>query len=429
MLELVSLAGGRRWEAHQIKSPSCDPQTWKTDHDLRSDTLDLQDHDSPSAKDHSRQPTHPAPYGHGPAAPHQQQALRNAESESYHDQRYSPRVSEERADDSYRREPNFYEEPDEDIEGDHGTHNDAMNGVNGGSNEYDDGEQMDDDLDDDLMDKISSSPSISDGKSPLLVWPRRSDSIESGRPYYPFSAPTRGNPCSYFLFTPIPEFPPASVCDQKDRSNRHHLEDFPCQLEPTRLSVGRFSLGYRSEMASPATNQSQDLTKLSNSPIRLETESDPNDFTRYLLPEHDDLLDGGYDGIRSESHDETDREEDGFSFPMDDSVIFSDDDDDDDLANFHFTDDPRFLDSGWGGECLREIEDIDFEFVYALHTFVATVEGQANATKGDTMVLLDDSNSYWWLVRVVKDGSIGMAFGFAIDTSLTLSRISTGGAY
>lgn len=45
--------------------------------------------------------------------------------------------------------------------------------------------------------------------------------------------------------------------------------------------------------------------------------------------------------------------------------------------------------------------------MYALHTFVATVEGQANATKGDTMVLLDDSNSYWWLVRVVKDSSIG----------------------
>ena len=45
--------------------------------------------------------------------------------------------------------------------------------------------------------------------------------------------------------------------------------------------------------------------------------------------------------------------------------------------------------------------------MYALHKFVATVEGQANATKGDTMVLLDDSNSYWWLVRIVKDGSIG----------------------
>ena len=59
-------------------------------------------------------------------------------------------------------------------------------------------------------------------------------------------------------------------------------------------------------------------------------------------------------------------------------------------------------------ESLQDSEDIDFEFVYALHTFVATVEGQANATKGDTMVLLDDSNSYWWLVRVVKDSSIGM---------------------
>ncbi|KAL6399124.1 Tip elongation aberrant protein Tea4 [Ilyonectria robusta] len=63
-----------------------------------------------------------------------------------------------------------------------------------------------------------------------------------------------------------------------------------------------------------------------------------------------------------------------------------------------------------------EDEDIDFEFVYALHTFVATVEGQANATKGDTMVLLDDSNSYWWLVRVVKDSSIGYLPAEHIET-------------
>ena len=66
------------------------------------------------------------------------------------------------------------------------------------------------------------------------------------------------------------------------------------------------------------------------------------------------------------------------------------------------------VDKTWIDEYLHDYaEDIDFEFVYALHTFVATVEGQANATKGDTMVLLDDSNSYWWLVRVVKDSSIG----------------------
>ncbi|RKF65823.1 putative sh3 domain protein [Erysiphe neolycopersici] len=61
-------------------------------------------------------------------------------------------------------------------------------------------------------------------------------------------------------------------------------------------------------------------------------------------------------------------------------------------------------------------EDIDFEFVYALHTFIATIEGQANATKGDTMVLLDDSNSYWWLVRVVKDSSIGYLPAEHIET-------------
>lgn len=70
-------------------------------------------------------------------------------------------------------------------------------------------------------------------------------------------------------------------------------------------------------------------------------------------------------------------------------------------------------------------EDIDFEFVYALHTFVATVEGQANATKGDTMVLLDDTNSYWWLVRVVKDTSIGYLPAEHIETPLErLARLN-----
>jgi hypothetical protein len=89
---------------------------------------------------------------------------------------------------------------------------------------------------------------------------------------------------------------------------------------------------------------------------------------------------------------------------------------DEDDSDTSFPDDPRFVDSGWGGECLQDIEEIDFEFVYALHTFVATVEGQANATKGDTMVLLDDSNSYWWLVRVVKDSSIGYLPAEHIET-------------
>jgi hypothetical protein len=76
-------------------------------------------------------------------------------------------------------------------------------------------------------------------------------------------------------------------------------------------------------------------------------------------------------------------------------------------SNLHLPNHAGLLEPYGQDKCLLETEDIDFEFVYALHTFVATVEGQANATKGDTMVLLDDSNSYWWLVRVVKDSSIG----------------------
>ena len=104
----------------------------------------------------------------------------------------------------------------------------------------------------------------------------------------------------------------------------------------------------------------------------------------------------------------------------------SEDDDDSDLD---FPDDPLYIDSGWASECLQDPEDIDFEFVYALHTFVATVEGQANATKGDTMVLLDDSNSYWWLVRVVKDSSIGRAKPMEVlrvAEELTGDRLPTG---
>jgi hypothetical protein len=52
-------------------------------------------------------------------------------------------------------------------------------------------------------------------------------------------------------------------------------------------------------------------------------------------------------------------------------------------------------------------EDIDFDLVYALHTFQATVEGQASVEKGDSLTLLDDSNSYWWLVKVLKSDEVG----------------------
>ncbi|GAA6005122.1 hypothetical protein JCM11491_002584 [Sporobolomyces phaffii] len=61
-------------------------------------------------------------------------------------------------------------------------------------------------------------------------------------------------------------------------------------------------------------------------------------------------------------------------------------------------------------------EDIDFNLVYALHTFLATVDGQASVVKGDQLLLLDDSNSYWWLVRVLKTQAIGYIPAENIET-------------
>ncbi|KAI8141534.1 hypothetical protein BJV82DRAFT_560738 [Fennellomyces sp. T-0311] len=60
--------------------------------------------------------------------------------------------------------------------------------------------------------------------------------------------------------------------------------------------------------------------------------------------------------------------------------------------------------------------NIDFDLVYALHTFAATVEGQASVVKGDALTLLDDSNSYWWLVKVLKTSEIGYIPAENIET-------------
>nr|CAG8593954.1 5381_t:CDS:10 [Entrophospora candida] len=51
-------------------------------------------------------------------------------------------------------------------------------------------------------------------------------------------------------------------------------------------------------------------------------------------------------------------------------------------------------------------KDIDFDLVYAFHTFQAIVEGQASVEKRDPLTLLDDSNSYWWLVKVLRSEEI-----------------------
>ena len=275
-----------------------------------------------------------------------------------------------------------------------------------------------------MMDKISSSPSIDDGRDTLPVWPPRRDSLDTASL---LSTPPHRNEeaSSSSPFTSPPEhFPllPNKLEAQSESVNHHQggYEEFESEPtfsanaspvletapEPNVIPHGRpasSSISADTSKEHLLSDHEQDW----NDGRPFQKDSDLEDIQRFLLPVDDPLLDNGFDEAYIYPKDEyPDPGSDG-SWEDVDETESEDSESDDDTQNFEFTDDPRFLDSGWGGECLRDTEDIDFEFVYALHTFVATVEGQANATKGDTMVLLDDSNSYWWLVRVVKDGSIG----------------------
>ena len=79
---------------------------------------------------------------------------------------------------------------------------------------------------------------------------------------------------------------------------------------------------------------------------------------------------------------------------------FEDDDDDDELSSQMSIPD----------------DNIDYSLVYALHTFIATVEGQASVVRGDSLVLLDDTNAYWWLIRVLKTQELGYIPAENIET-------------
>jgi hypothetical protein len=41
----------------------------------------------------------------------------------------------------------------------------------------------------------------------------------------------------------------------------------------------------------------------------------------------------------------------------------------------------------------------DNHHVLAMSNFEAVLEGQLSITKGEELILLDDSNAFWWLVR------------------------------
>jgi hypothetical protein len=291
-----------------------------------------------------------------------------------------------------------------------------------GSDEGDLDGNSDDGLDDDMMDKISSSPSIEDGGYTRCTtpnaWPRRVDSLlppigdSPPSPCPASSSFSEARPSSPCLETAglLTTHAAQSACKSPTRKQRHHhlrgeyADSYKRKLaedqdgsDDADATDGRLA-GYEMDSISISVHKNYSASEghpvvvvvnTENSLGRVEAEKFGD--SKSSAVNVDEAIGGLYD-------------QDALTIPYDGGT---DDDDDDD---FPFeTDDTDFIDSGWAGECLHDdIEDIDFEFVYALHTFVATVEGQANATKGDTMVLLDDSNSYWWLVRVVKDSSIGM---------------------
>ncbi|KAH7371281.1 hypothetical protein BKA66DRAFT_573014 [Pyrenochaeta sp. MPI-SDFR-AT-0127] len=387
---------------------------------IRADTLDLQDKSSPTAQDHSLQPQHPAPLGIGPAAPHQQAAIRHVEEE---------RSSEEaRLQNAWGNAgAALREDPGSDDERTVVNHAHVQNGLqqdeqairlNGGiSGDADDSDMhdadADDDLDDDMMDKISSSPSIDDGgyssASYPAAWPARRDSLT------PQSSPMLSTVASSSPFTNTPIHFPISfpLLQQISQSTKHHSGEYPW--------TNRADIDTEAELEVRLSPRSKALKEFErrlqmireDSVASLLSEYDGQGRVLDSPAQNDSTANGTPESTYTVRHDEDEDD----SWTTDSDADSWDQHQDDDACNdVSFSDDPRFIDSGWGGECLQDTEDIDFEFVYALHTFVATVEGQANATKGDTMVLLDDSNSYWWLVRVVKDSSIGYLPAEHIET-------------
>ncbi|KAF4341045.1 ATP dependent RNA helicase [Fusarium beomiforme] len=347
---------------------------------------DLQDHHAPSAQDHSKSPRLGG--NANSLGPHQAETIREVTHDIADEQRRSPRVSLDNRNsldeiDSFADElvanstsGNTRSQGARDDNSKMNQEDALAIAQNGGVSSSDEGElDGDDDLDDDMMDKISSSPSIEDGGCCPVVapvtWPRRVSSLPSQRS----SSPSISGSSGTRVYSPYPE-------PLKCLLNPCAIAQSPPPL-PTTVPNHRFQGEYtdRDEYSNDAEPEANDSWTTPNSTAEfhetfeeVEAQVNSNDDE---IPDFDPALTVPYEE----------------SFEDDDSAL-------------SFPEDPNFIDSGWAVECLQELEDIDFEFVYALHTFVATVEGQANATKGDTMVLLDDSNSYWWLVRVVKDSSI-----------------------
>eukprot|EP00835_Amoeboradix_gromovi_P006020 NODE_640_length_5666_cov_0.633196.p1 type:complete len:672 gc:universal NODE_640_length_5666_cov_0.633196:772-2787(+) len=70
-------------------------------------------------------------------------------------------------------------------------------------------------------------------------------------------------------------------------------------------------------------------------------------------------------------------------------------------------------------------EEKDFSLVHALQTFKATVDSQIDVIKNEPLLLLDDSNNYWWLVKPLSSNQIGYIPAEIVETpSERLARVN-----
>lgn len=398
---------------------TCPPTLLMTDY--CTDTIDLQNQDAPSTQDHHTLSLQPSDLGK-----HQASEIRHVIQERHSE--------EEHLHDAWGRahqELEVNELTDDQLQ--------AHNHENGDST---DDSEIDDDM---LDDRISSSPSIDDGEYPVVTaWPRRSSSLTP--PRQTLNCEASSTPDSS-PFVNLPAHLPLTPKSAADSPASSLLSSSPFLLSPQHMPLSVSPLASHHHHVGEYQGGFQDVYDDDNQLDHVYDDTFPgvveapgheststtiaHDYNSSYGRSVEDLTMGAEDHTIEDldmneslsAHNDTPpdlTDDSGASSPSswstvsDTSVTFEAEDqesaikfnDDDDLDISFYAQD-RFVDSGWGGECLRETEDIDFDFVYALHTFVATVEGQANATKGDTMVLLDDSNSYWWLVRIVKDNSIG----------------------
>ncbi|KAG9728325.1 hypothetical protein KCU59_g13843, partial [Aureobasidium melanogenum] len=319
---------------------------------------------------------------------------------------------------------------------------------------HENGDSTDDsELDDDMLDdRISSSPSIDDGAYPVAAsaWPHRSSSLTPPRQTLnceaidsPDSSPFVLAPAHLLLSIMSATGSAASPVPSLQSSSPFVLSPKHLPLSASPLSrrhhhTGEYAGRYHNDHDQQTDGYNDDDNGLFQESIGTQDEyldygfshNDPAEDLS-AIPEEKDEDELDMNGLflhdcastsnqtpisRTISPSSWSTVSDASASSVLEDLKSHDKHDDDDDLDLSFYSDDRFVDSGWGGECLRETEDIDFDFVYALHTFVATVEGQANAGKGDTMVLLDDSNSYWWLVRIVKDNSIGYLPAEHIET-------------